>query len=45
MLIATSVLEEGVDVPQCNLVVRFDECKDYVSFVQSKGECFVVVFN
>ncbi|XP_035677529.1 endoribonuclease Dicer-like [Branchiostoma floridae] len=37
LLIGTSVVEEGVDVPKCNLVVRFDLPKDYRSYVQSKG--------
>jgi ERCC4-related helicase len=37
LLVATSVLEEGVDVRQCNVVIRFDRPKDYRSFVQSKG--------
>ena len=36
LLISTSVLEEGVDVPRCNLVVRFDGPTDYRSYVQSK---------
>ncbi len=31
------MLEEGVDVRQCNVVIRFDRPKDYRSFVQSKG--------
>ena len=34
---ATSVVEEGVDIPQCNLVVRFDEPGEFRSYVQSKG--------
>ncbi|XP_078671533.1 endoribonuclease Dicer-like [Branchiostoma floridae x Branchiostoma belcheri] len=37
LLIGTSVVEEGVDVPKCNLVVRFDLPRDYRSYVQSKG--------
>ena len=37
LLIATSVLEEGVDVRHCNLVLRFDPPKDYRSYVQSRG--------
>ena len=37
LLIATSVVEEGLDVPKCNLVVRFDFPKTYQSYVQSKG--------
>ncbi|KAF1760045.1 hypothetical protein GCK72_008291 [Caenorhabditis remanei] len=37
VLIATSVLEEGVDVKQCNLVIKFDRPLDMRSYVQSKG--------
>lgn len=37
ILVATSVLEEGVDVRACNLVVRFDGIKTYCDYVQSKG--------
>ncbi|XP_022250670.1 endoribonuclease Dicer-like [Limulus polyphemus] len=37
LLVATAVIEEGMDVPKCNLVVRFDEPPDYRSYVQSKG--------
>ncbi|KAF0301375.1 Endoribonuclease Dicer [Amphibalanus amphitrite] len=37
LLVATSVVEEGVDIPQCNLVVRFDEPTEFRSYVQSKG--------
>ncbi|XP_043238115.1 endoribonuclease Dcr-1-like [Amphibalanus amphitrite] len=37
LLVATSVVEEGVDIPQCNLVVRFDEPAEFRSYVQSKG--------
>jgi len=34
---AASVLEEGIDVPQCNLVVCFDEPANLKSFVQRRG--------
>lgn len=37
LLVATSVVEEGMDVPKCSLVVRFDFPPDYRSYVQSKG--------
>lgn len=37
LLVATSVVEEGVDVPKCNLVVRFDFPQNLRSYIQSKG--------
>ena len=37
VLIATSVVEEGLDIPKCNVVCRFDFPKNYCSYVQSKG--------
>ncbi|XP_001631543.2 uncharacterized protein LOC5511133 isoform X2 [Nematostella vectensis] len=37
LLISTSVLEEGLDVPVCNLVVRFDSTMNLKSLVQSRG--------
>uniref|UniRef100_A0A5S6R5U8 Endoribonuclease Dicer n=1 Tax=Trichuris muris TaxID=70415 RepID=A0A5S6R5U8_TRIMR len=37
LIISTSILEEGIDVPQCNTVIRFDPPPTFSSFVQSKG--------
>ncbi|XP_044163480.1 LOW QUALITY PROTEIN: endoribonuclease Dicer-like [Acropora millepora] len=37
LLIATMVVEEGLDIPKCNLVCRFDFPKTFCSYVQSKG--------
>lgn len=37
LLVATSILEEGIDIPKCNLVIRFDRPLTYNSYVQSKG--------
>ena len=37
VLIATSVVEEGLDIPKCNVVCRFDFPQNYRSYVQSKG--------
>lgn len=36
-LFATSVAEEGLDIPECNLVIRFDLYKSMIQFIQSKG--------
>lgn len=41
LLIGTSVLEEGIDLPKCNLVVRWDTPKSYRSYVQCKGRLFL----
>jgi endoribonuclease Dicer len=37
VLVASDVLEEGIDIQKCNLVVKFDVPKNYRSYVQSKG--------
>ena len=37
LLIATSVVEEGLDIPKCNVVCRFDFPNNFCSYVQSKG--------
>jgi len=37
VLIATSVAEEGMDIPSANCVIRFDAIQTPVSFTQSKG--------
>lgn len=37
LIFATSVIEEGMDVAACNLVVRFDLPSDVRSYTQSKG--------
>ena len=36
-LLSTSVLEEGLDVADCNYVIRFDKFFSYKSLVQSRG--------
>ncbi|XP_030538472.1 endoribonuclease Dicer homolog 3-like isoform X2 [Rhodamnia argentea] len=37
LLFATDVVEEGIDVPNCSYVIRFDLPKTVRSYVQSRG--------
>ncbi|BBH06838.1 dicer-like 2 [Prunus dulcis] len=37
IIVATSILEEGLDVQSCNLVIRFDPSSTVCSFIQSRG--------
>ncbi|KAF7294704.1 hypothetical protein MIND_01007600 [Mycena indigotica] len=37
LVIATSVADEGLDFPACNLVVRFDAMHHIIDYVQSRG--------
>ncbi|XP_074095916.1 endoribonuclease Dcr-2 [Cotesia typhae] len=36
-LVATDVLDEGVDIPLCNLIVCYDPPQNYRAYMQSKG--------
>ncbi|KAK8735002.1 hypothetical protein OTU49_005779 [Cherax quadricarinatus] len=36
-VVSTSVLEEGVDIRKCNIVLRFDKPMNYRAYVQSRG--------
>lgn len=38
LLIGTSVLEEGIELPRCNLVVQWDLPRTYRSYIQCKGK-------
>ncbi|KAG0414212.1 hypothetical protein HPB47_008640 [Ixodes persulcatus] len=38
LLVATSVVEEGIEVPRCNLVVRFDPPENLRAYMLSKGK-------
>ncbi|KAJ5873617.1 ATP-dependent helicase dcl2 [Penicillium subrubescens] len=37
LIIATSVLEEGIDIPACHLVISFDSPDNIISFTQRQG--------
>ncbi|KAI1420974.1 hypothetical protein F5Y12DRAFT_790634 [Xylaria sp. FL1777] len=36
-LFATSAAEEGIDIPGCNAVIRFDLYKTVIQYIQSRG--------
>ena len=36
-LICTAIMEEGIDVKRCNLVIRFDKIETFRSYIQAKG--------
>lgn len=36
LLIGTNFLEEGIDLPKCNLVIRFDTPSSYRSYINTK---------
>ncbi len=37
VLISTAIIEEGLDVAECNLVIRFNKPPNFSSYMQSKG--------
>lgn len=37
LIVATNVLEEGIDLQMCNLVISYDAPTTYRSYIQSKG--------
>lgn len=50
LLIATDVAQEGLDMPKCNFVIRYNFVSNEIGSVQSKGrarapnsECYLIV--
>lgn len=36
-IFATQVAEEGIDIPECDLIIRFDLYDSAIQYIQSKG--------
>ncbi|KAG5314150.1 DICER Endoribonuclease, partial [Acromyrmex insinuator] len=36
-IVATDVVDEGIDIPMCTLIIRYDVPTDFRAYVQSKG--------
>lgn len=36
-IVATDIVDEGIDVPNCTLIIRYDMPMDFRGYVQSKG--------
>ena len=36
-VVSTNIAEEGLDLPGCNFVVRFDLCDTVIQYIQSRG--------
>ena len=50
LLVATDIAQEGLDMPACNFVIRYNFVSNEIGTVQSKGraraeqsECFLIV--
>ena len=41
ILVSTSVLEEGIDIQACNMVIRYMYSKDMIGKIQTRGMTYI----
>jgi ERCC4-related helicase len=41
IIVATTIAEEGLDIKECNLVVRYDYAGNPISMVQARGNQYI----
>ena len=37
LIIATSVAEEGLDIPECNIILKYNHVGNEISTIQTRG--------